>query len=273
MKTQPFIRRAILAAAVCGACASARADVPARVELANGTVIEARLRWMPASKRYVIIRPAPGGGPAVEQQVQPSQIVRKQVAPPAGWRELVQQAAQSPDAAIPRLLRLVDEYKMLEYDEQAASILGTLYLQRGRAEDFIKVAEKVIQDNPGAATTSVMAPLYWEALIATGKTAGGQLNTMLTTAVASAPRPIAAKALIARGDIHTRENRHRDALKDGYLRVALLFTQERDANAEALYKASKAFDALNQVTYAERMRQTLLTRHRTSEYATKLRGD
>jgi len=273
MKTQRFLKAAMMAALCCGVSVAALADVPARIELDNGNVIDCELRWMPASKRYVITRQPAGGGAAIEQQVTASQIVRKQIAPPAGWRELMVQAGQNPNAALPQLLRIVDQYNMLEYDEQAAFVIGTIYLKSGRAKDFIKIAEKVIQDNPAAAMSSQMAPVYWKALIETGSTAGGRLNKMLDGAVAAAPRPIAAMALIARGDQLRKAGQLRDALKDGYLRVALLFTQERDANAEALYKASLVFDELNQATYAERMRQELLSRHRTSEFAEKLRGN
>ncbi len=271
MNTRSVLSAATLAMLCCGAFTIARADVPAKVELSSG-VIECKLRWMPASKKYVIVRTAAGGG-AMEQQVSPSEILRKQVAPPAGWNELVQLAYKSPDAALPKLLQIVDEYKMLEYDEQAAYIAGTIYMNKGRPADVIKIAEKVAQDNPAAVSISPMAPVYWEALLATGKTAGGSLDKMIAEAITSAPRPIAAKALIVRGDSLKKAGRTRDALKDGYLRCALLYTQEKDANAEALYKASLAFDELRQATYAERMRQTLLTKHRTSEYARKLRGN
>ena len=82
-----------------------------------------------------------------------------------------------------------------------------------------------------------------------------------------------AGALIVRGDMLKKEGRTADALKDGYLRCVFLFVQEKTAHAEALYKASLAFDELHQPTYAERMRQTLLSDHKDSEFARKLRGN
>ncbi len=270
MNTRSVLSAAALAMLCCGAFSVARADVPAKVELSSG-VIECKLRWMPASKKYMIIRGV--GGQAMEQQVDPSEILRKQVAPPADWKELEQLVYKNPDAALPKLLQIVDEYKMLEYDERAAYYAATLYMKKGKPEEAIKVCEKVTQDNPAAASLSQMAPVYWSALLATGKTSGGNLDKMIAEAITSAPRSIAAQALIARGDSLKKAGRTRDALKDGYLRCALLYTQEKDANAEALYKASLAFDELRQATYAERMRQTLLTKHRNSEFARKLRGN
>lgn len=266
---------AVAALAVLSAAPVAFGNVPAKVELANGQSFECRLRWMPASKKYAITRTSGAGVGvgAVEQQVDPSEIVRKQIAPPAGWRELLQQASRSPDAAVPRLLQLVDEYKMLDYDEQAAFVIGQIYLKRNRYEEFIKIAEKVTQDNPNAASVSVMAPLYWIALIETGKTAGGRLEKMLDDAVASAPAAVAAKALVARGDLLKKAGRTRDALKDGYLRAVFMYSREKEAHAEALYKASVAFEELQQAPYADKMRQTLLSRHRDSPFAQKLRGN
>ncbi len=144
MKSSRIFAMAALVA--LGAAPAVFGNVPAKVEMANGQVYECKIRWMPASKKYAITRAAGAGGAAVEQQVSPSDIVRKQIAPPAGWRELLQQASKAPDAALPRLLQLVDEYKMLDYDEQAAYVIGQIYLKRNKYDDFIKVAEKVVQD-------------------------------------------------------------------------------------------------------------------------------
>lgn len=269
MNTKMFL--GIAAVVCCGAVSTALADVAAKVELTSGTVVEGKLRWMPASKKYALTRLA--GGAAIEQQVSPSEIVRKQVAPPPGWRELVQLASKSPDAALPKLLQVIEEYKMLEYDEQAAYYAGSIYLSKGKPLDVIKICEAVALDNPSAAAVSPMAPVYWDALIATDKTAGGKLGKMLDEAVASAPRPVAARALIARGDMLKKAGKTQDALKDGYLRCIFLYAQEKNAQAEALYKASVAFDELRQATYADRMRQNLLSLHKDSEYARKLRGN
>ena len=58
--------------------------------------------------------------------------------------------------------------------------------------------------------------------------------------------------------------------KDGYLRVVILYENVKEIQPEALYKAAKAFDALNQNANAERMRTKLRTKYAQSEYARKL---
>ena len=52
-----------------------------------------------------------------------------------------------------------------------------------------------------------------------------------------------------------------------------MYGREKEAHAEALYKAAAAFDELQQAPYADKMRQTLLSRHKDSPYAQKLRGN
>lgn len=260
----------IAAAVYClGMLPSMAIDVQARVQHVNGNIVTCKLRWLPASKEYMVIT-VTDAGRQVEQRWKPADIAQMVVAPPAGWQNVVKQVSESPDAALAPLKTIMSDYKMLKYDEEAARLSATIYLNKGQPEEAIKVCEEVIRDNPAAASVSFMAPVYWQALIATDKTA--RLEKMLDDAAISAPRPIAAKALIARGDILMKQNQPRDALKNGYLRVVFLFSNEKEAAAEALFKAAEAHDDLHQTSYAEKMRQALLARYSDSPYARKLRG-
>ncbi len=275
MKINKWMIFAIVTFVYCGAIQPALAQqvraVQAQVQHVNGTVIKGKLRWLPASRKYAVISVSEGGR-EIEQQWSPSEVAKMQVAAPQGWQALIKQASTSPDAALPKLNSIIREYKMLQYDEAAAYYAASIYMQKNQAEEALKICEEIIKEKPSAGSTSVMAPVYWKAMLETGKTGGGRLEKMLDEAVASAPRTVAAMALIARGDLYKKEGRSRDALKDGYLRVALLFSTEKGPHAEALYKASEVFDELHQTSHADKMRQTLLSRHADSEYAKKLRG-
>ena len=85
-------------------------------------------------------------------------------------------------------------------------------------------------------------------------------------------------ALIMYGDIALKDGKEsgdacKKALTDGYLRVVFLYKDAEVAEKlqpEALYKAAKAFDALNQNANAEKLRSTLRTKYSQSEYARKL---
>ena len=59
---------------------------------------------------------------------------------------------------------------------------------------------------------------------------------------------------------------------DGYLRCVFLFPREADARAEALFKAAQTFDQLHKATYAEKMRQQLLTTYGNSKWAREASG-
>ena len=112
-----------------------------------------------------------------------------------------------------------------------------------------------------------MAPIYWQALLKSNRSA--KLNKLLEEAIKKGGREASASALILRGDMLLESKQPRDALKDGYLRVIVLYENVRTVQPEALYKAAKAFEALHQNPNAERMRSTLRSKYPNSEYARK----
>lgn len=256
---------ATLCATFCGMTAS-YADVSAAIQVREGSQTvnqNVSIRWQSTSKQYVVTRK----DSAVTYNLKPEAILQKRVVAPADWAKV----RAAPAANIARLEAIVSEYLMLDYDELAAGLLARVYLADKKPQNAIKVCEKIIAENPAAAYASAMSPFYWQALMITGKTAG--LDKMFDNAALYASNGTAARALIFRGDLYTKESRLKDALKDGYLRVVFLYRSEPAARAEALFKAAETFDKLNQTSYAERMRQQLLTQHADSEHAKRLRGN
>lgn len=246
-------------------------DVPARVKLVNASSTQdGMLRWKPVSKVYVFTTKAKNGQ-STERELKPSDIEAFRVAKPAGWDDIVKSARSNPSSAASRFEKIAEEYTMLEYDVEAAKYAGLIYLGMGNAEAALKICEKVAVANPEASSLSDMAPVYWKAMLATGKTA--KLNGYIDTAIASGTDSAAAQALIIRGDMLKKDGRLKDALKDGYLRTILLFSRVEEAQPEALAKAVETFEELNQATYAERMRQMLLLKYGNSKEAQALRGN
>jgi len=271
MKTSKLI--AIAAAAACCAVLSSAmaADVYAQMRRTNGQEVRGKVRWMPASKKYAVT--VAQGGTAMEQQWDPSEMEQLIVVPPPGWQDIMKTASSaSPDRALPALRSIIQDYKMLQYDEAAGMVAAKIYMAKNQLNEALKICEEVIKDNPRAGSSSVMAPVYWDAMISSGKTGGGRLEKMLDEAVASAPRPVSAMALVRRGDLLKKQGQARNALKDGYLRVVFLYTDQKEAVSEALFKAGETFEELHQTSYAEKMRQTLLSRYGDSAFARKLRG-
>lgn len=253
-----------------GSATLAVADVPGILTTNDGRELRGDLRWQPVQKQYVVT--VKQNNLPITANIKGADVASVRVAPPPGWDGIVSDLRKGNAAqTVPKLEALVKEYAMLQYDVVAGTYLAQIHMREKRPADALRVCEAVIASKPDAGTTSDLAPLYWEAMLATGKTA--KLAPALEEAIRTAPRAVAARAHTLRGDLLKAENRTRDALKDGYLRTILMFRDVRAAQAEALYKAAVAFDELQQVQYAERMRQMLLSGYADSEYAKKLRGN
>ncbi len=172
-------------------------------------------------------------------------------------------------AAIPVLAKIVEDYTMFGPDLVAGQALAQAYLRTNRAADALKMCEQILRMNEGAVKSGPFASVYWEALLENNREA--TLRISLREAVETGIREVAAVALVRRGDLEAKAGNHRDALLDGYLRAILMFQDIRMVQPEALYKAIKAHEALNEVQFAERWRRRLLASYATSEFATKLK--
>ena len=113
-----------------------------------------------------------------------------------------------------------------------------------------------------------LAVMYWQALLKANRSA--KLEELLDQAIKKGGREASASALVLRGDLLMARKQPRDALKDGYLRVVVLYENVRAVQPEALFKAAKAFEALQQNPNAEKMRTMLRTKFPSSEFAKQL---
>ncbi len=164
-------------------------------------------------------------------------------------------------AAIKALEDLAKEYRHLTFDVEATQWLATAYVKQGNADKAMKACEAIIRDEPTAAYEGPMAVAYWDALILDGNKSA-KLEDLLGKAIASGDITAAAWALVKRGDAilakGTGRSNYEDALRDGYLRVVLLYA---DANSdyypEALHKAANAFEKMGSASVAARLREQL----------------
>lgn len=174
-------------------------------------------------------------------------------------------------SAIPTLKTIVDDYSHLTYDREAARWLAEANLAQGNAAAAVKACEDIIRNDEEAAYKGPMAIAYWRALSKDGK--GARLNTLLNKAIASGDQTAAAHALVQRGnaamDRGSAAVNCKEALSDGYLRVILLYSDQTEAYAEALYMGAKAFDGMQQGARADKLRQKLKAECPTSEWARK----
>jgi tetratricopeptide (TPR) repeat protein len=236
----------------------------ATVYMKNGSVAEGTVRYLPSSREYEI------DNNKIKQKVRLAQVDRvvlKQQ--PAGLQQAVAAVNRGDYTPTQLLAQIVSAYPMMGPDVQAGQALAVAYLRTNRAKEALKVCEDLLKNNPDSLKSGAFASVYSEILLAEGRIPA--LRGILRTMVETGSRDVAAVAQVRRGDLEMHEKKPREALLDGYLRTILLFKDVTFIQPEALYKAIKAHEALNEVQYAERWRKQLLGQFGTSEFAAKLR--
>jgi len=171
-------------------------------------------------------------------------------------------------SAIGPLKQIKDAYEMFGPDLVAARYLAIAYLGMNKTAEAVRMCEDVLRSNPTAADSGEFAGVYWDALLK--EKMHGKLLRILNDAVQRGSRDVAAVALVKRGDIYMDKRETKKALLDGYLRTVLMFRDIKSIQPEALYKAIKAHEAVNEHHHAEKWRKILLSGYPSSEYAKKL---
>lgn len=257
-----------LAIAMLAPSLFAQGQVPARLTLDDGRSISGKVRWMPMQKKYVLTRSMKSGQSTTIEL--PLAKVKSVEAPqPKNLVPAIKAVkAGKGAAAIPVLKDIVKDYAMLRWDEPAAQYLAEAQLQTGDAAGAVKTCEALIDVKPELSYLGDLAPIYWQALLKTGKT--GKLGALISKAISQGNPSVSAHALIMRGDMLMEKREALNALKDGYLRVIVLYANVKDVQPEALFKGAKAFEALGQNANAEKLRSELRSKFPRSSFAKQL---
>lgn len=259
---------ALLAACVALA-APAKNDGPTGIiQTANGSTRGA-LRWKNGAKEYVVTNEKNMTVTFKADDVE-SVVVDRPAALDGAIKKV--QTNSGVGAALPVLEKIAKDYAHLTYDKEATAWLARAYLLQGNAAKAVSACETVIRDDAEAAYKGDVAVTYWDALIKAGNST--KLKGLLDKAIASGDSTAAAFALVKRGDDIMARGSARanceEALRDGYLRVILLYADPRsEAYAEALYKGAKAFEGMGQSSRAARLREQLKSECGASDWARK----
>lgn len=215
------------------------------------------IKWQPRAKAYLVSFKK--GNTEVSAEFKASDVTRLDIPKPAGYDKAVEQVVKGQGAAaIATLAKIVSDYRMLYWDRPAGRYLVLAYIAAGQAQKGYDVCAGIISEDKAAEWSGELAPAYWQVLLKLGKK--DKLESVLKKAVSSGNRASAAAALSMRGDIIMAEGDAPDvtkrALRDGYLRTVLMFTDEAcvQERAEAMAKAAACFDKLGQASRAERLR-------------------
>ena len=244
----------IALAAIAAAGAFSALAVPATIKT-SADVMSGDVKWLAGSKKYALTKGA------ITREYAPSDIVKLDVAKPQTLDRAIQMVKRGQaGSAIPILTNLVKDYRMLTWDKVACRYLTEAYIKTGNPQKAYDAANIVINDDKSAAWKGELAPAFWQALLKLGKK--NALEACLDKAATSGGRAASAHALVMRGDMmldaegNTRDVNRR-ALKDAYLKVALMYQDPECAAArlEALEKGAKCFDEIGMRARAEAFRK------------------
>ena len=250
------------------AAGTAFGQVAGTIVNTGGNEFKGTLRWKAREKAYAVT------ADNRELEVPLASVQEIRVAKPKALDDAEKMMRDNNAAgAIPVLKKITNDYLMLTWDKPATRLLAEALLKTGEQDEAIRVCEAVIRSDPDAAFLGEFAPLYWQALLKTGGRNASKAEELVTKAIKSGDRTASAFALNMRGDLilaagDTADNAKK-ALKDGYLRVLTLYTGERGARAEALYKAAKCFEKLGQPPRADSLRSELKKDFAATEWASK----
>lgn len=226
----------------------------------NGTVstenesFSGDVKWHARDKKYIIEKGK------ITKEFSLADVISIDIAKPQGYDAAVEKVEQGQGtAAIAILTKIVSDYKMLCWDKPAGRYLAMAYLSSGNAQKALDACESIIASDKSAAYTGDLAFAYWQALLKLGK--NEQLEKLVKKAATSGSRQASAAALVMRGDIivaasNDAPDKLRDALRDGYLRVVLMYQDAecRRERSDAMVKAAACFDKLGQSARAENLR-------------------
>ena len=212
------------------------------------------IKWHAREKKYIVEKGK------ITKEFKLADVTGIDVAKPVGFDKAVQLVQDGQGAsAIGTLTKIVSDYRMLKWDKPAGRYLAMAHLAAGNAQKAYDACQAIVSEDKSAAYSGDLAAAYWQSLLKLGKTE--QLEGLLKKASASGDRQSSAAALVMRGDIivagsNDKPDELRRALRDGYLRVVLMYQDAPCARerAEACLKAAQCFDKLGQSARAEQLR-------------------
>ena len=244
-----------------------------------GTITDAQgphkgvVRYSLKSKTYFVTTKQ--NGAVMEAEIAPADVTEMDIAEPAGWDQAVANVEKGRAAAsINYFAGIVKQYNHLQWDLRAARYLADAYLASGNADKALESCTAVVRADPETAYKGELAPIFWKVLVKLGKK--DQLEKLLVKAATSGDRYSSGAALIGRGDLILAGGESADSLRaalvDGYIRVALMYTDGKIAEQlrpEALAKSAQCFEKIGQAGRADQMRGELKRLYPNSPWAKK----
>ena len=251
--TRQVVALAFLAAAAAAMPAAAvQGSISTKADTKSGEI-----KWQSRSKSYVLSYKK--GNTDVSAEFPLADVEGLDIKKPAGFDKAVELVEKGQGAAaIATLQKIVSDYKMLVWDKPAGRYLALAYIAAGQLQKAYDTCTAIIAEDKKAAYTGDLAYAYWQTLLRLGKK--DVLESSLKKAVSSGDRAASAAAQLMRGDIIMAGGDGNEvvkqALRDGYLRVVLMYREPECAavRADAMLKAAACFEKIGQASRGERLR-------------------
>ena len=256
------------AAALCLTISAASADVPGIIVKKDTQQIKGTIRFLRASRKYVIVDPS-----GLQIEVPLNQVDRVRVKKPATIDSLSSAVVHSGkyEQSILPLEKMVKDYEMMQWDRSAAPLLALCYLRTGKPAKATATCDRLFTAYPDMIYEGQTPRIYWDALMETRQYT--KLRKALGTAIEQGNRKLAATAQLVRGNLDLKQEKYKDALVGGYLRTIILYAGIREVQPESIYGAAMCFKKLGEMSNAEDMRKKLLAEFPQSPYSEKIKSE
>ena len=128
---------------------AALADVPGTLIKKDGGRLRGMIRWLPASRTYVVTAARGTGQASFTFKVALGDVSQLDIQKPAAIDKALSYVQRGQyAAAVPALEKIMKDYRMLQWDLIAAQSLAQAYIRTNRAREAASMCEKVIEASP-----------------------------------------------------------------------------------------------------------------------------
>jgi len=171
------------------------------------------------------------------------------------------------DSALPILQKMVEDYKMMIWDNRARELLARAYFNKQDYKKAGDALEELFKNARPDEITTTLRRFYWDTLLLIPERQS-TLKKDIELTITTGTRPLAAAAQVMRGQLAKNQGQKEEALLN-FLRAAILYEDVTEVNPEALFKAAEMLDEIRDPRAAE-LRKKLKAQYPESEWAKRL---
>lgn len=171
------------------------------------------------------------------------------------------------EQVISTLEGVVSQFRNLGWDNEALILIGRAQTNLGQYSSAMSSFQRLFQNAPNRREDSNVRWAFYRSMLGSGEL--DRLERNLNELISDGERVDAARAQVMRGDIKMQRGLAEAAVLD-YLRTVVLFSAQREVQAEALYKAGVALESMRD-DRANQMFRKVINEYGQSSFARQAR--